>query len=375
MATLVRLARGIYPPLLEEQGVGAALRQRSIDRLRARDRGRRARGGALPRARRGGGVLLLPRGPAERRQARGRRPHPGRRWTGRPDELAISVEDDGAGFDPAVGRRAAPGWRTCATASSRSAGRCASSPRPVGAPGCAPVLPPALRPRSPRTGCLTCAPGSPGSLAVVTVVLVAVDVVVSAQAVPLPLGDGDRRARLPVRPRRGGRLRDHGRAHHLPLRPAPDRLAAQRSSASPAPSRCSRRPTPTGSRSATAPGRPASPASSAWLAALIGGQLAIAGLALMFLLAPDGHLVSRRWRYVACGASAIGEALLLPRRSCPWTRPTFDLVTQSDDVGPVRGLMLTVGFIADQRRSGRLGRLRWCSGCARAAASSASSCA
>ena len=38
---------------------------------------------------------------------------------------------------------------------------------------------------------------------------------------------------------------------------------------------------------------------SAWIAALCGGQLIIGGLALMFLLAPDGHLLSRRWRWAA----------------------------------------------------------------------------
>jgi hypothetical protein len=34
---------------------------------------------------------------------------------------------------------------------------------------------------------------------------------------------------------------------------------------------------------------------SGWLSSLLGGQLAIAGLALMFLLAPDGQFLSRRW--------------------------------------------------------------------------------
>jgi len=77
-----------------------------------------------------------------------------------------------------------------------------------------------------------------------------------------------------------------------------------------------------------------------WVASLIGGQLAIAGLALMFLLAPDGHFLSRRWRYVAwvIGAGVLGTTTALlsidPR--------TFDLTEQ--DVGPVRQLTFTVGF-------------------------------
>jgi hypothetical protein len=36
-----------------------------------------------------------------------------------------------------------------------------------------------------------------------------------------------------------------------------------------------------------------------WTSALLGGQLALAGLAIMFLVAPDGHFLSPRWRYAA----------------------------------------------------------------------------
>jgi signal transduction histidine kinase len=38
-----------------------------------------------------------------------------------------------------------------------------------------------------------------------------------------------------------------------------------------------------------------------WTSALLGGQLSIAGLAIMFLVAPDGHFLSPRWRYAAIG--------------------------------------------------------------------------
>jgi signal transduction histidine kinase len=37
-----------------------------------------------------------------------------------------------------------------------------------------------------------------------------------------------------------------------------------------------------------------------WISSLLGGQLAVATLAILFLLAPDGHLLSRRW-----GAAAV----------------------------------------------------------------------
>src|SRR4030095_11977829 len=40
------------------------------------------------------------------------------------------------------------------------------------------------------------------------------------------------------------------------------------------------------------------------ISALLGGQLSIAGLAIMFLVAPDGQFVSRRWRYAAIGILA-----------------------------------------------------------------------
>jgi signal transduction histidine kinase len=45
-----------------------------------------------------------------------------------------------------------------------------------------------------------------------------------------------------------------------------------------------------------------------WVAAVLGGPLALSGLAVMFLLAPDGHFLSRRWRYV--GAAAVLGLLL-----------------------------------------------------------------
>ena len=80
---------------------------------------------------------------------------------------------------------------------------------------------------------------------------------------------------------------------------------------------------------------------SGWLSALLGGQLAIGGLALMFLLAPDGHFLSRRWRRVAA-APAVG-VLLCSLALFSSNPTTFDL--ESMDRGPVRGLLFTLGFL------------------------------
>jgi hypothetical protein len=80
---------------------------------------------------------------------------------------------------------------------------------------------------------------------------------------------------------------------------------------------------------------------SGWLSSLLGGQLAIGGLAWMFLLAPDGRFLSRRWRYVAA-APALG-VLFCTVALLASDPATFDV--QSSDTGPVRGPLFSLGFL------------------------------
>ena len=90
------------------------------------------------------------------------------------------------------------------------------------------------------------------------------------------------------------------------------------------------------------PGSRALGGSAAWVSQLVGGQLIVALLALMFLLAPDGHFVSRRWRYAAV-VPGVGAALCLA--AVLSVDPTeFDLVGTDEWFGPVRLAMLAVGF-------------------------------
>ncbi len=81
--SLRELARGIYPPLLADQGLAAAIRAQASEgrRLGAGDSGWDR---PVQQGHRGRAVLLLPRGDAQCRQARGNRRHPHRavqdRW-------------------------------------------------------------------------------------------------------------------------------------------------------------------------------------------------------------------------------------------------------------------------------------------------------
>jgi hypothetical protein len=86
-----------------------------------------------------------------------------------------------------------------------------------------------------------------------------------------------------------------------------------------------------------------------WISSLLGGQLSLAALAILFLVAPDGRLLSRRWRFAAIvtlvglGSFTAGLLTMSPTR--------FDL--EMHEVGPVGSLLfaagvplITVGLIA-----------------------------
>ncbi len=94
---------------------------------------------------------------------------------------------------------------------------------------------------------------------------------------------------------------------------------------------------------ADGPGSTALGGVAGWLSAVFGGQLAIAGIALLFLLAPDGHLVSHRWRYAAW---VIGTGAFLCVAADLVADPTtFRLEARETDAGPVRATMLSAGFL------------------------------
>ena len=120
------LARGIYPPLLADQGLGAALQaQAGKAPVPVDGRGRRDR--ALPAGGRGRRLLLHPGGAAERREVRAAPPGPPSRLAGSGRHLEFSVTDDGAGFDTAPRRDTAPACRAWPTGWPRVGGDPAAS--------------------------------------------------------------------------------------------------------------------------------------------------------------------------------------------------------------------------------------------------------
>lgn len=82
---------------------------------------------------------------------------------------------------------------------------------------------------------------------------------------------------------------------------------------------------------------------SAWVAQVFGGQLVIALLALMFLLAPDGHFLSRRWRTVAL--VPLGGALLCLVALFMVDPREYRLIVADDEIDPARAVLLSVGFL------------------------------
>ena len=83
---------------------------------------------------------------------------------------------------------------------------------------------------------------------------------------------------------------------------------------------------------------------AAWTAQLLGGQVVIAALALMFLLAPDGRLLSPRWRSVVW--AVVAGAVLCCAAVLTMDPLTYRLVGADGRYGPVRAAMLLVGFLA-----------------------------
>ncbi|RYP85714.1 hypothetical protein EKO23_11990 [Nocardioides guangzhouensis] len=91
------------------------------------------------------------------------------------------------------------------------------------------------------------------------------------------------------------------------------------------------------------PGSHALGSASAWVSQLVGGQISIALLAFMYLLSPDGRFLSRRWRHVAL-VPGVGAVLCLG--TLLTVNPTdFDLVNADDRVGPVRVVVASIGFM------------------------------
>jgi len=82
---------------------------------------------------------------------------------------------------------------------------------------------------------------------------------------------------------------------------------------------------------------------AAWLSQLCGGQIIIALIGLLYLLAPDGHFAGRKWRYLALVPATGALLCLIGIASIDPT--TFDLVDAEEHFGPVRTAVVSVGFL------------------------------
>jgi len=95
--------------------------------------------------------------------------------------------------------------------------------------------------------------------------------------------------------------------------------------------------------SADGPGSRSIGGVAGWLSALLGGQLSLAALAILFLVAPDGRFLSHRWRWVAVvilvGIASCTAGLLT-------LSPTeFDIESSADREGAVGSILWTVGVL------------------------------
>ena len=80
-----------------------------------------------------------------------------------------------------------------------------------------------------------------------------------------------------------------------------------------------------------------------WVAVLLGGPVALSGLAVMFLLAPDGHFLSRRWRYV--GAAAVLGLLLFVAGLASQAPADVAGRANRENVGAVAVIFSSVGVL------------------------------
>jgi GAF domain-containing protein len=92
--------------------------------------------------------------------------------------------------------------------------------------------------------------------------------------------------------------------------------------------------------SESGPGPSAVAGVAGWLALILGGQLAVGGLAVMFLVAPAGHFLSPRWRWVAV---LIGLGALMCGAAVAGADPTtFDV--RHSDPDSIRAPVYLAGF-------------------------------
>ncbi|HEY7044955.1 MAG TPA: hypothetical protein VH419_14900, partial [Nocardioidaceae bacterium] len=94
-----------------------------------------------------------------------------------------------------------------------------------------------------------------------------------------------------------------------------------------------------------ADGRPGSMALAnvaAWISTVFGGASSLTGLTLIFLLVPDGHLLSRRWRYVAW-TSVAGFATFLA--SLVLIDPTSYTIIEPENASATAASLSTIGFL------------------------------
>jgi hypothetical protein len=82
---------------------------------------------------------------------------------------------------------------------------------------------------------------------------------------------------------------------------------------------------------------------SGWVASFFGGQFAITGLALMFLVVPDGRLLSPRWRIPV--VIALLGALSCIAGMLSQDPRDYDLLALAEETPDLASLLLSVGFL------------------------------